>query len=130
MPVAYQTIGDACRRRLGLTHINELYEMLSAWLRGESRALVSQLKKHSDPVSHADIEKFFSTTKPATTFKPSSSSDVSTKEETVVVPLRLQARDARLLRALAELEGEWAIALMVSNAVRDRLKIVARELMA
>ena len=48
----------------------------------------------------------------------------------MVVPLRLQARDARLLRALAELEGEGAIALMVSNAVRDRMKIVARELMA
>lgn len=128
--VTYQTIGDGCRRRLELANINELYEMLSAWLRGEPHPLLSQLKKHSDPVAHSEIEKFFSTTESAASPRPRAASMVFSKEEFVVVPMRLQARDARLLRALAELDGEDAIARVVSAAVRDRMKIVARGLIS
>lgn len=128
--VTYQTIGDGCRRRLELTNINELYEMLSAWLRGEPHALLSQLKKHSDPTAHAEIEKFFSATELTAPSRTRTSSIVSSKEEFEVVPSRLQARNARLLRALAELDGAEAIARMVSSAVRDRMKMVARGLIA
>ena len=120
--VTYQTIGDGCRRRLELTSINELYEMLSAWVRSESRALLNQLKKCSDPAAHAEIERFFSMTEVTTPSKPKPSF------ESVAVSLRLQARDARLLRALAELEGEEVIARVVSGAVRERMKVVARGL--
>lgn len=126
--VTYQTIGDGCRRRLELANINELYEMLSAWLRGEPHALVSQLKKHSDPITHAIIEKFFSATESAASPEPKVVSSVFPKEESVVVPLRLPVKDARLFRALAELDGPDAIARMVSAAVRDRMKIVARDI--
>lgn len=120
--VTYQTIGDGCRRRLELTSINELYEMLSAWVRGESRALLNQLKKCSDPAAHAEVERFFSMTEAVTPPKPKPSF------ESVAVSLRLEARDASLLRALAELEGEEVIARVVSGAVRERMKVVARGL--
>ena len=43
--VTYQTIGDGCRRRLRLKDINELYELLAAWVKGDSRGLVQQLKQ-------------------------------------------------------------------------------------
>ena len=126
--VTYQTIGDGCRRRLELTNINELYEMLSAWVRGESRALLHQLKKHSDPAAHAEIEKFFSMTERTTPPSPKASFISASKGESVAVSLRLEARDARLFRALTELEGDEVAASVVSAAVRERMKIVARRL--
>jgi len=129
--VTYQTIGDGCRRRLELTNINELYEMLSAWMRGEPRILLHQLKKHSDPVTHSEIDKFFSTTEPTTSPKPKPSVMSAPKDESEAMSFRLQAHDARLLRALAELEGVSVgelTARVVSAAVRERMKVVAREL--
>lgn len=129
--LTYQTIGDGCRRRLGLTNINELHEMLSAWVRGEPGALLNQLKRHSDPVSHREIEKFFSTTEPTTILKPKASVTAVPKEEPETVSFRLQARDARWLRALAELKGVSASELtasVVSTAVREQMKVVARGL--
>lgn len=129
--VSYQTIGDGCRRRLELTNINELYEILSAWVRGDPRPLLHQLKKHSDPVTHSEIDKFFSTTEP--TISPKSKSFVMSapKDESEAVSFRLPAHDARLLRALAELEGISVgelTARVVSGTVRERMKAVAREL--
>ena len=128
--VAYQTIGDLCRRRLELT-ANELNEMLSAWVRGEPRTLLHQLKKHSDPVAHSEIDTFFSTTEPPTSLKPKPSVMSAPKSESEAVSFHLEVHDARLLRALAELEGVSVDALtgrVVSAAVRERMKVVAREL--
>lgn len=128
--VTYQTIEDGCRRRLELTNINELYEMLSAWVSGESRGLLHQLKKHSDPAAHAEIERLFS--EKAATMHPKTSPPVTDTpgDEFISVSLRLQECDARLLRALSVLEGEEAIVNIVSAAVRDRMKVVARGLIA
>ena len=129
--VTYQTIGDGCRRRLELTNINELYEMLSAWVRGEPGALRNQLKRHSDPTSHSEIDKFFSISEPTTSPKPKLSVTSAAKDEPETVSFRLHARDARLLRALAELEGASVgelTARVVSAAVCERMKVVAREL--
>lgn len=129
--VTYQTIGDGCRRRLDLANINELYDMLSVWVeRGEPRTLVHQLKKHSDPVSHAEIDRFFSTAEPTTSSKEKPLVHCGSKDESEPISFRLNETDARLLRALAELEGISAnelTARVVSTAVRDRMKIVARE---
>ena len=127
--VTYQTIGDACRRRLELTNINELYEMSISWVRGEPRALLHQLKEHSDPVAHSAIEKFFIMTEPTTPPKSEPSVGVGAKEGPETVSFRLGVPDARMLRALAELEGISAgelTARVVSAAVRERMKVVAR----
>lgn len=129
--VTYQTIGDGCRRRLELSNINELFEMLSAWVSGDPRALLHQLKRHSDPADHREIDGFFSATEPITSSKSKPSDTSSLKDETETVSFRLLARDARLLRALAELDGVSVGALtasVVSSAVRERMKVVAREL--
>jgi len=129
--VTYQTIGDGCRRRLELNNINELYEILSAWVRGEPHALIHQLKEHCDPAAHSEIDKFFSTTRPTAFSKTTPSVMGAPKDEPETVSFRLQARDARMLRALAELEGLSVgelTARVVSAAVRERMKVVARGL--
>jgi hypothetical protein len=124
--VTYQTIGDGCRRRLELSNISELYEMISAWVRGEPNHLLRQLKEHADPVTHGEIDKFFFTTEPFDSPKPSATP--TPKDESETVSFRLHARDARMLRALAELEGISVGEItgrIVAAAVRDRMKIVA-----
>jgi len=129
--VTYQTIGDGCRRRLELNNINELYEILSAWVRGEPRALIHQLKEHSDPAAHSEIDKFFATTEPTALPKPKPSVMGAPKDEPETVSFRLRALDARMLRALAELEGVSVgelTARVVSETVRERMKVVARGL--
>ena len=127
--VAYQTIGDGCRRRLELTNINQLYEMLSAWMRGEPRELLRQLKEHADPAAHSEIDRLFSTTEPVSSPKPRPSVIPTSIDESETVSFRLKARDARMLRALAELEGISVGEItgrIVAAAVHDRMKVVAR----
>lgn len=129
--VTYQTIGDGCRRRLELGNINDLYEILSAWVRGDPRGLIHQLKDHSDPVAHSEIDKFFSATNLNALPQPKASVMVASTDEPETVSFRLRPRDARILRALAELEGVSVgelTAQVVSAAVQERMKIVARGL--
>ena len=132
--VTYQTIGDGCRRRLELSNINELYEMLSAWVGGEPRALLHQLKEHSDPAAHADIDRFFSggggPSPHVETKKPSPKAP--SREESETFSFRLPAPDARMLKALAELEGVSVgelTAREVTVVVRARMTVVARGIM-
>jgi len=129
--VTYQTIGDGCRRRLELNNINELYQMLAAWVRGDPKALVRQFKEHSNPVAHAEIDQFFTGTQPISQTKQKIPVRAPTTDEPETVSFRLHCRDARLLRALAELEGTSVgelTARMVSGVVRERMKAVARGL--
>jgi len=57
--VTYQTIGDACRRRLGLKKIDELYGLLERWVGGDAMPLATKLKIASAPPVHAAIDAFF-----------------------------------------------------------------------
>lgn len=127
--VTYQTIGDGCRRRLRLNDINELYELLAAWVKGDPRSLVRQLKESSDPSAHADIDQFFSGAQPAPAENRKASLKTSSHDESETLSFRLPAHDARMLRALAELEGVSVgelTARVVSEAARDRMTAVAR----
>lgn len=127
--ITYQTVGDGCRRRLGLSNISELYELLAVWVKGDPRRLVRQLKETSDPSSHGEIEQFFSEgdATPAEIRKALLKGPSS--DETEIFQFRLAMRDARMLKALAELEGVSASELIgrtISTAVRDRMAAVAR----
>lgn len=127
--ITYQTVGDGCRRRLGLVDIRELYELLAAWTKGDSRALASQLKENSDPSSHDEIERFFSGGNAAPAETRRALPKGPSNGETEVFHFRLPDRDARMLKALAELEGVSASELIghtISVAVRDRMAVVAR----
>jgi len=47
--VRYQTIGDACRRRLGCEMVEGFYKLLQEWVRGEPWGLRDLLLKHASP---------------------------------------------------------------------------------
>jgi hypothetical protein len=128
--VTYQTIGDGCRRRLRLADINELYELLAAWVKGDSRGLIQQLKQSSDLSAHAEIDAFFSAagTEVAEKKKPL---HLVSHENSETFSFRLSSDDARMLKALAELEGTSVGALssrVVSEAVQSRMTTVARSI--
>jgi hypothetical protein len=127
--ITYQTVGDGCRRRLGLNDISELYELLTAWVKGDPRGLVRQLKENSDPSSHAEIEQFFSGGDGPPAEIRRAQPQVSRSDSAEVFQFRLAESDARMLKALAELEGVSAselIARTIAAAVRDRMAVVAR----
>jgi len=127
--ITYQTVGDGCRRRLGLNDIGELHELLASWVKGDPRGLVRQLRAHSDPSAHSDIEQFFSGGDSTPVEIKEASPTSPAPEETEVFQFRVPAREARMLRALAELEGVSASELIgktISAAVRDRMAAVAR----
>ncbi len=127
--VTYQNIGDGCRRRLRLNDISEFHELLAAWVKGDARGLVRQLKENSDSSAHSEIDQFFSGVQPAPTENRKASSKGTSHNETETLSFRLLPRDARMLKALAELEGVSVgelTARVVSAAVRDRMTVVAR----
>jgi len=130
--VTYQTIGDGCRRRLGLHDISNLYELLAAWAKGDARPLLRQLKEHSVDAAHADIDAFFAAIPSGVSSHREPLLISAPREETETVSFRLSATDARLLRVLAELErssvGEVA-ARMVALSVREQIKVAAQELL-
>jgi hypothetical protein len=127
--VTYQTIGDGCRRRLKLDDINQLYELLTAWVKGDPRGLARQLKENADRAAHDEIDQFFSTGQTPISEKPKVSAKALTSEEPETITFRLPAREARMLRALAELEGvsvSELTGLVVCTAVRNRMAAAAR----
>ncbi len=130
--VTYQTIGDGCRRRLGLNNINELYELLAAWVKGDSRDLARQLKDNSEPSARGQIDEFFSRTEAALPDRQQLSIKAAMSSESETISFRLPARDARMLRALAALEGVSVAELTaraITDAVRDQMAIVARDIL-
>jgi len=57
--VAYQTIGDLCRRRLGLRSVNNFYNLLEKWTMGDSSGLARVLLEHTRSEDHDLIKDFF-----------------------------------------------------------------------
>ena len=57
--VTYQTIGDLCRRRLGLRDISQFVHLLETWLGGNPDSLRGQVKRQSAPSAHSEIDRFF-----------------------------------------------------------------------
>ena len=128
--VTYQTIGDGCRRRLRLKDINELYELLAAWIKGDSRGLIQQLKQNSDASAHGEIDQFFAGTASMPIEKKTPLKLVS-HEDSETFSFRLSSDDARVLKAVAELEGTSVGSLtsrVVSEAVHARMTALARSI--
>ena len=127
--ITYQTVGDGCRRRLGLKKINELYGLLNAWAKGEPRGLMRQLIANSDPSSRVEIEQFFSARAGAEDETRKASPKGLSRDEAEIFQFRLPAPDSRFLKALAELQGispSDLIAQTMSVAVRERMAAAAR----
>lgn len=123
--VTYQTIGDGCRRRLRLNDISELFALLSAWLQGDPNRLVHQLKVNSESSAHAEIDRFFTEGTVVTSQKQKAPIKALASNDFETISFRLLRNDARMLRALAELEGVSVgvvIGGLISESVRPRIK--------
>src|SRR5258708_2733722 len=63
--VRYQTIGDGCRRRLGLTDMSEFHRLAEAWLRGDGSQLATVVKRSSNSSERRRIDEFFANSRAA-----------------------------------------------------------------
>jgi hypothetical protein len=57
--VAYQTIGDLCRRRLGLRTIEGFYGLLEKWVVGDAEPLISVLMDNTKEHNHGKLIGYF-----------------------------------------------------------------------
>lgn len=131
--VTYQTIGDACRRRLCLNSISEFYEILRQWTDGDPTELIGQLKKNTNSNYHAEIDSFFgdSSHRPHKNRFPTNGGSVA-ESKSEVFSLRLPEKEARMLKALAEIEGSSVagyLAEIVTDSVKHQMKKFAAEVM-
>lgn len=130
--VTYQTIGDGCRRRLKLNDIRELYELLSRWMDGYPDPLVEQLKTASDPSIHDEIVEFFGPSSTKGPMTPPHIPPMASEGKFTTFSVRLPERDARMLRALAEIDGVSSAEMLgdlVKTAVAERMKRLAQALL-
>jgi hypothetical protein len=126
--VAYQTIGDGCRRRLGLSDISEFKRMLQSALEGDPIQLRELLMQNTSRSYHDRINDFFSelgngVAKPG--FK--------TKEQDILISysIHLRKNDSDILKALAQLLGgkpEQILADVAVEAIKDRMKKAVSQL--
>lgn len=120
--VRYQTIGDGCRRRLGLTDMSVFHQLAEAWFVGDSKPLAAVLKSNSLRPSYARIDEFFSEkSSSAGAFNRSSTRD----EEFTTIQVTMPDQDVKKLRVLAALE-EKEVTVLASELLRfttlDRLR--------
>jgi hypothetical protein len=111
-----------------LKDINELHELLASWIKGDPRPLVQQLKQSSDLSTHEEIDSFFSGAS-VTQFEKKKPLYLVSHEDSETFSFRLSTSDARMLKALAELEGTSVGALssrVISEVVHSRMTAVAR----
>lgn len=121
--VAYQTIGDGCRRRLGLIDIGVFHGMAEAWLNGDADALVKVLKRNSTKSSEPRIDAFFAT--PPEAKSSAHKSGNGAKQPTATLHLHMSDPDLKMLRALAQLQDQTVADCardLLSSSARDRLR--------
>ena len=120
--IAYQTIGDACRRRLGLDHVGEFKTMLKACLEGDPTQLSDVLIRKTSRFYHDKINDFFLNLK-----NGGVTTGIKEKKPDTFVPYTVQLKksDSDILKALAQLLSgvpEEVLADVAVEAIKDRMK--------
>jgi len=126
--IAYQTIGDACRRRLGFGHVGEFKTMLKAGLEGNPSELCDVLIRKTSRFYHDRINDFFSKLR-----NGGATTEIRTKKPDTFVTYTIQLRksDSDVLRAFAQLLGgepEEVLVEVAVEAVKDRMKKAVNQL--
>jgi len=117
--VAYQTIGDACRRRLALDGVDEFKRMLRDALEGNPKELRNLIVSKA-PAYEQKIDLFFQNLSGGKgILKPIQS------EQLISYTIKLRKVDSDILRALSQLLGnqpEEILAEVTMEAIKDRMK--------
>jgi len=126
--IAYQTIGDACRRRLGLEHVGEFKTMLRACFEGDPSQLRDVLMNKNSRFYHDKINEFFSKLK-----NGGVTPEIKTEKPDTFVTYTVQLRksDSDVLKALAQLlsvEPEEVLVDVAVEAIKDRMKKAVSQL--
>lgn len=126
--IAYQTIGDACRRRLGLDHVGEFKTMLKDCLEGDPSQLRDVLIRKNLRFYHDKINDFFSELR-----NGEATTEIKAKKPDTFVTYTVQLRksDSDVLKALAQLlsvEPEGVLVDIAVEAIKDRMKKAVNQL--
>jgi len=119
--VKYQTIGDACRRRLRLTHISEFYELLSEWYNGKPEKLITILKNNTEKSNHSEIDNFFKNIHTNQII-----SNNIQKDQYETYSFRLSKKDSKLLKILAEV-NDLLIPNYLTKLVTESIRLKMKE---
>jgi predicted HicB family RNase H-like nuclease len=117
----YQTIGDACRKRLGFNDIEEFKDALLEYFRGNPTKIISVLKDHTDHELHHKINDYFSRRSNIRQINAQENKDKNiSRQNSEVFTFRLDSETSNILKMLVAYKGvslsEW-----VSDAVRIKL---------
>jgi hypothetical protein len=126
--ITYQTIGDACRRRLGLDDVGEFKTMLKASFEGDTNKLRDVLLSKTSRFYHDKINNFFSNLS-----NGSAATEAVPKKLDTFVTYNVQLRkgDSDVLIALAHLLGsqpEEVLVKVAVEAIKDRMKKAVNKL--
>ena len=103
--VAYQTVGDLCRKRLGLKRIDDFYDLLDELIQGKSENMENTLLSNSHPSCHGRIHEYFNR------LRGQGSGTPWTEQKQEPISIFLSAEVFKCLRILAAAEGpdpvEW-----------------------
>ena len=118
--VAYQTIGDGCRRRLKLTNISEFYELLREWYNVKPDKLIKILKNNSEVSDHSEIDNFFMN------IHTSNITNISEQQDQYdSYSFRILRRDSKLLKILAEVNDQSIpdyLTILITESLRNKMK--------
>ena len=126
--IAYQTIGDACRRRLGLDKVGEFKTMLKSSFEGDPTQLRNVLMRKTSPFYQDKINDFFCDLKSG-----GASTEVKAEKPDTffTYTVKLKKSDSDILKALAQLlngEPEKVLADVSAEAIKDRMKKAVSQL--
>lgn len=130
--LTYQTLGDSCRRRLGLASINAFYKLLAHWTEGDPGPLAERLIAASEPAAHDDIRAFFATKPSRGSWQPARGVITDSGPMGERISIELPGAEARMLRALAELDNVAPTELLsrlARTTVRERMRQLARSIL-
>jgi hypothetical protein len=129
--VAYQTIGDLCRRRLGLDSINEFYNYLEKWVVGDPKPLVQLLCRHAESEGQHLVRDFFQV---SCDLPPVPRSENS--EDSEVFSIQVKDTQARKLKAMSMVKGisvsDWlsrCVAELIEEEYKKWLATEARQVL-
>ena len=119
--VTYQTIGDLCRRRLGLKNIDQFHGLLEKWIAGNAEPLMSVLISKTASRNHYKIRDYFG--RKNHEFVVENTRPPGSEEESFTI--RLPRDIAKRLKVLSLMSGDslpkW-LSEVVTQVVEQRYK--------
>ena len=113
--VSYQTIGGACRRRLGLKDVMEFQRLLYQWTKQNPEPLVKSLKQVTVEQYHPVIETFFER----------NGFPGKGRQETEALTLQFAHEDLLRIRIASSIEERTLDTFIIQSACKAAAAVIA-----